>query len=163
MTDTVSRWGRRPGRCVSVLEFCLVFCTVSALTQSSLWLLHFAFELIVLPCPIPPMQPWLWPWSWVSGRSPSAGHPGASPGARTAVGAPSPLVVLGAGRGWWGWGQPLGCSGFGGGPDPFPFNGRNLQSTSSHPSPSHLLLRFPSDGLFLWKYLDAGGRRPMAH
>jgi len=41
-----------PGRCASVLEFCLVFCTVSALTQSSLWLLNFALDSIVLPCPL---------------------------------------------------------------------------------------------------------------
>lgn len=67
-----------PGRCASVLEFCLVLCTVSALTQSSLWLLNFALDSMVLPCPR--MWPWPWPWPWVSGwgERPSREPPGCS-------------------------------------------------------------------------------------
>lgn len=42
---------RPPGRRASVLEFCLVFCTVSGVAQSSLWLLHFTFDSVVLFAP----------------------------------------------------------------------------------------------------------------
>lgn len=36
--------GLPAGRRASVLEFCLVFCTVSGLAQSSLWSLDFALD-----------------------------------------------------------------------------------------------------------------------
>lgn len=52
MTDTVSSGGARPpGRRAWVLEFRLVFCTVSGLAQSFLWSLTFALGLIASPCP----------------------------------------------------------------------------------------------------------------
>lgn len=38
-----------------------------------------------------------------------------------------------------------------------------LSSTSPVPPPGHLPPRLPSDGLFLWRCLDARGKRPMAH
>lgn len=52
VTDTVSSGGARPpGRRAWVLEFCLVFCTVSGLAQSSLWSLNFALDSICLALP----------------------------------------------------------------------------------------------------------------
>lgn len=42
--DTVSWGGAARGRRASVLEFCLVFCTVSGLAQSSLWSRDFALD-----------------------------------------------------------------------------------------------------------------------
>lgn len=108
-----------PGRCASVLEFCLVFCTVSALTQSSLWLLNFALDSIVLPCPLNVAVA-------VDERPVGRDRPGSRPAAVSSGEARSGAVVFGAGRDAEGEGRGGGGDSGVPGPDLFPLNGRTF-------------------------------------
>lgn len=84
-----------------MLEFCLVFCAVSAVTQSSLWSLKFALDSCVLPCPR------LWPWLWVRGHG--EGRSWEPPSCSLVLG--RLCLELGGGQGVRAWGRTgtLGC------------------------------------------------------
>lgn len=94
-----------------------MLCTVSALTQSSLWLLNFALDSMVLPCPL---------------NVAVAVAVGERLGGETVPGAAQLLsppwkLVLGSCVGSWEGGRGKGSGGGGDsgvpGPDPFPLHG----------------------------------------